>query len=163
MSEVKKNIIVTLTRTDRTKNTTIGKYELTNGKKFPKTIYTLEDVERKPGEEKVWGNTAIPKGIYRLKLRKEGGKHLEYLKKYPKMHKGMIQYENVPGFEYILMHIGNFAKDTHGCTLVGLGKSVATESITQSTAAYEIVYPILANMIEADEKAKGPGVYIEVK
>lgn len=163
MTEAKKNIIVTLTRTDHTATATLGKYELTNGKKFPKPIYTVEDVERKAGEAKVWGQTAIPKGIYRLRLRKEGGKHLEYLKRYPKTHKGMIHYENVPGFEYILMHIGNFPKDTNGCTCVGLGKSVATSSVTQSKAAYELIYTIIADMIEADDKAKGPGVYIEVK
>ena len=41
--------------------------------------YTLEDEQR---DVKVWGETRIPAGTYKLKLRKEGGFHTRYLAKY---------------------------------------------------------------------------------
>ena len=66
--------------------------------------YTLEDERR---ALKVKGETRVPAGTYKLALRKEGGFDARYKKKYPGIHKGMIQVMDVPNFEYILIHIGN--------------------------------------------------------
>ena len=47
--------------------------------------YTLEDEYR---DEKVSGETRIPKGVYQLGLRTIGGYTQRYAKKFPDMHKG---------------------------------------------------------------------------
>ena len=80
----------------------------TSGLLFEKTdvgmkflCYTLEDERR---ALKVKGETRVPAGTYKLKLRKEGGFDARYQKKYPLIHKGMIQVMDVPNFEYILIH-----------------------------------------------------------
>ena len=61
-------------------------FDVVNGKrKF--LCYTLEDEQR---DVKVWGETRIPAGEYKLSLRKEGGFHSRYQAKYGNMHQGMI-------------------------------------------------------------------------
>ena len=35
------------------------------------------------------------------------------------MHKGMLWLQDVPGFEYILIHTGNTDEHTSGCLIVG--------------------------------------------
>jgi hypothetical protein len=112
--------------------------------------WVLEDQKQ---AVKVKGETRIPEGEYEVKLRTVGGHHESYAKKYPAIHKGMLELQNVPGFQFILIHIGNTDKDTDGCLLVGempvLGEKL---SITQSTAAYERFYKRVITCIEAKEK-----------
>lgn len=111
--------------------------------------FILEDERR---EVKVKGETRIPAGTYRITLRKEGGTHERYAKKFPEFHKGMLWLRDVPGFEYILIHIGNADKDTDGCLLVG---DSAMQNVTQrgsvggSAAAYQRLYTKVAPQIEA--------------
>lgn len=97
--------------------------------------YTLEDETR---VQKVWGETCIPLGKYKVELRKEGKFHNQYKTKFSSFHKGMLHVTNVPGFEYILIHIGNTDDDTAGCLLVG--RSTSENSIAESTIAYEAMY-----------------------
>jgi hypothetical protein len=113
--------------------------------------YTLEDEIR---EKKVWGETAVPYGRYKIELRTEGKFHENYSKKFPEWHKGMLHVTNVPGFEYILIHIGNFDKDTAGCLLVG--NDVEASSLEESTAAYKMIYLQIIEPL-----LKGEDVYIE--
>lgn len=114
--------------------------------------YTLEDEYR---NEKVYGKTRIPDGVYSIGYRKVGGFHSKYSKKFPNIHKGMIQINDVPNFEYILLHIGNDHDDTAGCILVGNtanynkgGKGV----IGNSTGAYKRIYPLISDALENGEK-----------
>lgn len=100
--------------------------------------FGLEDEYR---EEKKPGETRIPAGMYNIKLRTVGGFHGRYSKKFPKFHKGMLQVANVPGFEYILIHIGNTERDTAGCLLVGMnGNTSGDLSVGNSTGAYKRLY-----------------------
>ena len=102
-------------------------FDVVNGKrKF--LCYTLEDEQR---DVKVWGETRIPAGEYKLSLRKEGGFHSRYQAKYGNMHQGMIHVNDVPGFEFILWHTGN--TDEH--------------FIGSSVNAYKKVYPYVAAAI----------------
>src|SRR3989304_4581521 len=78
--------------------------------------FIIEDEYR---EVKVKGETRIPSGTYKILLRKEGGFHEKYLTKYPASHKGMLWLQEVPGFQYILIHVGNTDLDSAGCLLVG--------------------------------------------
>jgi len=111
--------------------------------------YTIEDPAQ---PKKIKGNTRIPAGTYELTLRTEGGFHSRYATKFPAIHAGMVWVRDVPGFEYILVHIGNTRADTEGCLLVGDGVQYSPDgeaSITGSRSAYLRVYPILRDAILA--------------
>ena len=120
-------------------------------KKF--LAYTLEDEQR---DTKVLGETRIPNGVYKLGLRKVGGYHARYTKRFPHIHIGMLHVLNVPGFEYILIHCGNTDEHTAGCLLVG--DSQENNQITKdgfigkSTQAYKRIYPRIAEAIECGEE-----------
>ena len=115
--------------------------------------YTLEDEYR---NEKVFGETRIPNGTYKLALRKTGGYHQKYSKRFSNIHIGMLHVTNVPGFEYILIHCGNTDEHTAGCLLVG--DSQENNQITKdgfigkSTQAYKRIYPRIAEAIECGEE-----------
>ena len=113
--------------------------------------YTLEDEAR---TVKKYGETRIPSGTYPIKLRTEGGFHSRYSKKFPSMHRGMLHVQNVPGFEYILIHIGNDDDDTAGCLLLGdQQRQNVTQSgkILSSTDAYRRVYQHVIAAIDRGE------------
>lgn len=83
-----------------------------NGEFF---CFTLEDTVRpdpKPetpeNEGKVYGQTAIPTGLYDVVLEKS-----------PKFGPDTISILRVPGFTGIRMHAGNTELDTLGCILLG--------------------------------------------
>jgi len=120
-------------------------------KKF--LCYTLEDEYR---DEKVAGETRIPAGIYKLGLRKVGGYHGKYSKRFPDIHKGMLHVLDVPGFEYILIHCGNTDEHTAGCLLVGDSQEnnqiQKNGFIGKSTNAYKRIYPKIAAAIERGDK-----------
>ena len=115
--------------------------------------YTLEDEYRK---EKKYGETRIPSGTYRLALRKTGGYHQKYSKRFSDIHMGMLHVTNVPGFEYILIHCGNTDEHTAGCLLVG--DSQENNQITKdgfigkSTQAYKRIYPRIAEAVDCGEE-----------
>jgi len=120
--------------------------------------YTLEDEQR---DVKVWGETRIPAGTYKLKLREEGGFHNKYLNKYGNtFHKGMIHVQDVPGFEYILWHTGNTDEHTAGCLILGntqTNNRIAKDGfVGNSVDAYKFVYSRVAAAIEA-------GISVEVE
>jgi hypothetical protein len=113
--------------------------------------YTLEDEQR---DVKVWGETRIPAGTYKLKLREEGGFHNRYLSKYgTPFHKGMIWVQDVPGFEWILWHTGNTDEHTAGCLILGntqTNNRIAKDGFVGSSVdAYKFVYPRVAAAIES--------------
>ena len=117
-----------------------------NGREF--LSYTLEDEFR---EEKVSAETRIPEGTYDIKLRTEGGFHNRYSTKFGvPWHKGMLHVQDVPGFEYILIHTGNTDEHTMGCLLVA---DSSTQNITKegfvgaSVSAYKRIYPDLAQWL----------------
>ena len=125
-------------------------FDVTDGRKF--LCFTLEDEAR---DTKVMSETRIPAGIYELKLRKEGGYHQRYTKKYgTKFHKGMIHVQNVPNFRWILWHTGNTDEHTAGCLLLG---DTSQQNVSKggfiggSTDAYKRIYPKIAKAIESGE------------
>ena len=104
-----------------------------------KLCVTLEDGYR---EIKVPGETRIPAGTYVIKLRTVGGFHNRYSLKFPDMHRGMLWLQDVPNFQYILIHIGNYPKDSRGFILVG--NTYSTGYIGNSTQTYCQIYPPIA-------------------
>jgi len=131
------------------KDSTSGLLFEIEGNKRTFLAYTLEDEQR---DVKVWGETRIPAGTYKLGLRTEGGFHNRYKTKYT-FHKGMIHVLDVPGFEYILWHTGNTDENTAGCLLLGntqTNNRIAKDGfVGNSVDAYKFVYPRVAAAIEA--------------
>ena len=91
-----------LTRISDDGRQTLGHLKLINGKK-ELDLVTLE-LPWKDNERQI---SCIPKGSYEVKLRwsPKYGTHYHVL--------------NVPNRDLILIHSGNFTKDTKGCILVG--------------------------------------------
>lgn len=96
------------------------KEEYTIGKLYVDGIYfcdTLEDKDRGLTDKdntsaikakKVFGQTAIPKGTYKVIMSYS-----------PRFKRVLPLLLNVKGFEGIRIHQGNTSKDTNGCILVG--------------------------------------------
>ena len=125
-------------------------FDVTYFRKF--LCYTLEDEYR---EEKIKGETRIPAGTYEVVLRKSCGFHNKYVKRYGEMHIGMLHIINVPGFEYILIHVGNSDEHTAGCLLVGdtqeNNQINKNGFIGSSGTAYKRIYPAIAEAVEKEE------------
>lgn len=109
--------------------------------------YTLEDEFR---TEKKWGETRIPDGEYKIELRIVGGFHSKYKHRFA-FHKGMLHIKDVPGFEYILIHIGNSDDDTAGCLLVGSTADKDKGFIGASTKAYIDMYKKVITAFDENE------------
>lgn len=110
--------------------------------------YTLEDEFR---AVKVRGETRIPAGRYKLALRTEGETHSKYSQRFPDIHRGMLHVTNVPGFQWILIHIGNTERDTEGCLLVGSKVDENAMTLSHSTIAYRKMYPKVADAVMKGE------------
>ena len=112
--------------------------------------FGLEDEYR---EEKVVGETRIPAGTYRITLRTEGGFHQRYSRRFSDIHRGMLHIQDVPNFQFILIHCGNTDEDTKGCLLVGTQANTepGDMSITASTGAYRRFYPLVVNPAAEDD------------
>ncbi len=107
--------------------TTLGDLFLHSGSHF---CFTLED-ELREGE-KVYGETAIPAGRYRITITFS-----------QKFQKDMLYVNDVPNFTGIRIHSGNDADDTLGCILVG-------HTVDSDTRIHggSVVLPQLFSMIE---------------
>ena len=108
--------------------------------------FSLED---QPQAVKVPGETRITSGTYQIKLRTEGAMHTKYAARFTD-HRGMLWLQDVPGFEWVYIHIGNDDDDTLGCILVGDGLHVSGK-LSESTVAYRRLYGVVSNAILAGE------------
>lgn len=133
------------------KESTLGLlFDITDGKR-EFLCYTLEDEHR---EEKVMHETRIPAGTYEILLRKEGGHHNRYKKRFEDIHKGMLWLQDVPNFTWILIHCGNHDDHTSGCLLLGDTQTENNKGrgfVGSSTNAYRRVYPPIAKALEEGE------------
>lgn len=119
--------------------------------------FTLEDERR---EVKVRDETCIPPGRFEILLRDEGPMNDRYRDRFPDFHVGMLWLQEVPGFEYIYLHIGNKESHTSGCPLVGQVPIALPDGefeIAYSRAAY---VPMYLKVIGALKRTR---VWIHVK
>ena len=108
---------------------------------------TLEDKNRDVnkngkfdnGETKVYGETCIPFGTYKIILTIS-----------PKFKRELPRLLNVPSFEGVLIHRGNTAKDSAGCILVGENKAVG--KVLNSTPYEERLVKMMKNAISRGEE-----------
>lgn len=113
---------------------------------------TLEDTDRGLKQSmseayiktlKIKSVTAIPTGTYKIRMDIVSPKYSTN-SWYRRVCNGarVPRLENVPGYEGILIHTGNFAKDTDGCILVGknTAKGMVTQSRDYFTKLYDLMY-----------------------
>lgn len=98
------------------------------------------------------GATAIPTGRYRVTLDVQSPRFSK-MTQYKFCNGYVPRILNVPAFDGVCIHIGNTAKDTEGCPLVGENKAVG--QVLNSTATFRKFYDEL-------KKAKGY-IYITIE
>ena len=136
---------------------TIGRLSI-NGQRF---CDTLEDTDRGLDQKmslavlkarKRKGITAIPTGRYKVTL---GVKSPKYSKRpaYNFCEGYVPRLINVPAYEGVLIHIGNYPQDTEGCILVGRNTKVG--AVLNSTETFKQLYAIL--------KKRTDNIYITIK
>ena len=119
--------------------------------------FTIEDGWR---ERKIQDETRIPAGRYRIRKRSVGKFYEKYKKAFG--HTWVPHITDVPGFEYILIHIGNTTKDTSGCILVnrciGINSAFGDYEGTESTSVYKLLYGLMDKAFE-----RGEEIWIEIQ
>lgn len=142
-----------LKRTHRAETYTIGKLFIDN----QYFCDTLEDKDRglissMPLEQinkiKIKGITAIPTGTYKITLDIVSPKFSKY-KQYQAINGKLPRLIDVPGYEGILIHIGNTHVDTDGCVLVG--KNDVVGKVTNSTYWFNELYKKLQSATDEIE------------
>ena len=113
--------------------------------------YTIEDTDRfleeRGSEEKIYGKTAIPRGMYPVVI--------SYSQRFKKE---IIEIKDVPYFEGIRIHTGNTAGDTDGCIIVGsMNVSYDDGFVGNSKKAYERLHEKVKESIK-----RGDEVWIEI-
>lgn len=124
--------------------------QYTIGRLYIDDVYvcdTLEDCDRgldsSMSEEeimskKVYGQTAIPTGTYKIDMKTVSPKYKD-VSVYKNACGGKVpRIIDVKGFSGILIHIGNTNKDTKGCVLVG--KNTKKGMVTNSRDTWLKVY-----------------------
>lgn len=94
---------------------TIGKLYI-DGTYFCDTLENpIRDLSK---EKKIYGNTAIPAGTYKIVLDAVSPRFKD--RAWAKPYDGKLpRLLNVPQFDGVLIHPGNTSADTSGCILVG--------------------------------------------
>lgn len=113
-------MVITVKRLYKTDNSTIG--EMLIDGVFE--CFTLEDKER---PVKIKGETAIPKGTYRVIINESN--------RFKRLLPLLI---DVPNFEGVRIHSGNSNHDTEGCILVGQTRN--KNYIGQSRKAFDKLF-----------------------
>jgi hypothetical protein len=154
--------------------------EITLHRKYPKDSYTIgnlyingvwfcntiEDKDRKLyqgmdketiSQIKVYAETAIPYGRYRVTLNVQSPKFSTY-KKYAFCKGYLPRLLDVPGFDGILIHIGNRATQSAGCILVGVNREKG--KVLDSEKTFRALYQILD---EANKKGEQIWINIQPK
>jgi hypothetical protein len=107
---------------------------------------TVREQEGQPVSAwKVWGETAIPSGIYQITLEDSN-----------RFGPNTLTVGHVPGFDHIRIHGGNYASNTEGCLLPGTRSGSNTVSASQPSL--KVLRDILVPLLEA-----GTSVLWEIK
>lgn len=136
-----------LKRITKAKEFTLGELYI-DGKFF---CYTCEDTDRGLTQSmsleliqkiKVKTATCIPYGKYKITMDVVSPKYSNPKYKWAQKYGAKIpRLLDVPGYVGVLIHVGNYAKDTDGCLLVGFAK--AKNGVLRSTECFHKLMEIL--------------------
>lgn len=143
-------VLLMLHRIAAKPNYTIGRLYV-NGEYFCDTLeptdrFLIDCLPSEVQPTKVWGKTAIPRGIYRIDLNTVSPKYANN-QAYKFIDGKVPRLVNVPQFSGILIHIGNYPRDTEGCILVG--RNDKPGCVTNSTATFQRLMNVLRNKMGA--------------
>lgn len=115
----------------------------THGKLYVNGVFecfTLEDKDRKleSGGEKIYGQTAIPRGTYEVVINFS-----------QRFKRDLPLLLNVAGFSGVRIHAGNTSEDTEGCILVG--SSRGDQRVNNSRVAFNKLFDQLDEAYAANE------------
>ena len=117
--------------------------ESTIGKLYINDVFHCFTLEDKVRDEKIKNITAIPYGTYEVIINFSN-----------RFKEQMPLLLNVPNYEGVRIHEGNYAKDTEGCVLVGSTKSV--NMIGNSRVQFKKL------MTELRKATKNEKIFIEI-
>ncbi len=122
----------------------------THGKLYVDNVYecyTLEDEDRflENGGEKIYGETAIPRGLYQVVIDQS-----------QRFRRLLPRLLDVPHFEGIRIHSGNTDADTQGCILVGTVRG--DQRVLNSRVAFDKLFAKLQRAYD-----DGDQIVIEVR
>ena len=139
----------------------------TIGKLYINDVYecdTLEDTDRglsddmsveEINKKKVYGQTAIPTGTYEINMDVVSPKFKN--RSWAKPYNGKLpRLMNVPGYEGVLIHVGNKPENTLGCLCVGQNKIKG--QVVNSTATF---HELMAKLVKAHDKGENISITIE--
>lgn len=117
--------------------------DVTLGKLYVDGVYeceTLEDFDRRleADGEKIPDETCIPRGTYVVVV--------DFSQRFRRELPRLLE---VPQFEGVRIHPGNYARDTSGCILVGQVRNY--DSIGRSVLAFNHLFPQLETAYERNE------------
>jgi len=118
-------MVINLERFSFSPNSTIGRLAIVDGDYAGYQCYTLEPQNINQSVKP----RAIPLGTYAVVLRTS-----------PRFGRLMPHLENVPDFDGVMIHWGNFPRDTEGCILVGETLGPQPDFIGESRAAFAELY-----------------------
>lgn len=156
---------IRLKRIARRDTYTIGRLYI-NGKRYCDTV---EDKDRDlnhngvfdNGEVKIYAQTAIPNGRYKVTMKVQSpkfSKRTEYNWWKPNGRYGMLpRLLKVPHFEGILIHAGSSARSSAGCIIVG--ENTIVGQVTNSMNTCKKLYPLLWDA----EVNRGEEIWITVE
>ena len=123
---------------------TLGKLTYDN-----KSWFIIEDTDRdlkqndsldKIKSVKVHSCTAIPYGKYQVIINRS-----------QRFKINLPLLLNVPNWEGVRMHVGNYSTDTEGCLLPGKGYSIQNKMVTNSRVAFGEIYELIENALKRNE------------
>lgn len=139
----------------------------TIGKLYINEVYecdTIEDTDRmltsqmsvdEIASKKVYGETAIPTGTYKIDMDTVSPKFQN--RSWAKPYNGKLpRLIDVKGYSGVLIHVGNKPEDTLGCILVGRNRIKG--SVVEST---ECFYKLMSVLLGASKA--GEDIYITVE
>jgi len=119
-----------------------------------KKTMSLAEIKAK----KVKDKTAIPSGTYSITMKVQSPKFSQW--KYSRLYgfcKGYLpRLLGVPGFDGILIHIGNTADSSSGCLCVGINDKKGM--VTKSTDTFKKLYEVLK---QADDRKENISITID--
>ena len=99
--------------------------------------YTLEP-PNKPGIDPIAPKGCVPLGIYGVSITFS-----------PHFNRDMPLINDIPNFEDVRIHMGNFPSNTEGCCLVG--ETQGKDAILQSVAAFDPLFTKIQDAINSGD------------